>query len=55
VTAAFWKSKGRPIRRATCTHLMASLDQLFEFRRLLYADYYQNGVPHYAPGRREAL
>ena len=42
VTAAFWKSKGRPDAKGDL-YMMASLDQLFDFVAF-YVDYYQNGA-----------
>ncbi len=41
VTAAFWKSQGRPDAKGDL-YLMPSLDQLFDFVAF-YVDYYQNG------------
>ena len=42
VTAAFWKSQGRPDAKGDL-YLMTSLDQLFDFVAF-YVDYYQNGA-----------
>jgi glycerophosphoryl diester phosphodiesterase len=42
VTAAFWKSKGRPDAKGDL-YMMASLDQLFDFVAF-YVDYYQTGA-----------
>ncbi len=42
VTAAFWKSKGRPDAKGDL-YMMASLDQLFDFVAF-YVEYYQNGA-----------
>lgn len=42
VTAAFWKSKGRPDAKGD-VYLMTSLDQLFEFSEF-YVEYYKNGA-----------